>query len=291
MIKNILVSATGGPADPAVFEAALKVARLHGAHLAFVHARLDVTDVLVSMASGGMGVGAGGLDQVTIDRMEGDAMALQTRTQSGVQEFCKSNGVPLAAKAPQDGVSASFTAEIGALSRVVPEHARFADLVVVGGPQPGREAAREAQEAGLMQSGRPTLIVPASVPARFPGTIVIAWKDTAEATRAVMAATPLIEAASRVVVISVGEDTTEDEQDVADQLVANLAWHNPHTTSLVVATDGRGAVQTLLDEAHALDASLLVMGGFSHSRMREALFGGFTQTVLDGVDLPVLMVH
>ena len=33
------------------------------------------------------------------------------------------------------------------------------------------------------------------------------------------------------------------------------------------------------------------MGGYSHSRLREVVFGGFTNRILSGVDLPVLMAH
>jgi nucleotide-binding universal stress UspA family protein len=40
-----------------------------------------------------------------------------------------------------------------------------------------------------------------------------------------------------------------------------------------------------------LSASLLVMGGYGHTRLREAIFGGFTRHVLAGADIPVLMFH
>ena len=50
-------------------------------------------------------------------------------------------------------------------------------------------------------------------------------------------------------------------------------------------------MDVLLQEAGRLDASLIVMGGYSHSRLREVVFGGFTHRVLWGIDLPVLMAH
>jgi nucleotide-binding universal stress UspA family protein len=291
MIKYILVSATGGPGDDAVFDAALKIARPFDAHLEFLHARLDVTEVMVSMATGGMGLGTGAMDQATIDRMEADAGVLQTKAQLAVESFCAAHDIRFGVTGPEDGVTAAFTGKVGSISRWIAEHGRFADLIVVGGPQPGREAVREAQEAALMESGRPTLIVPARVPETLLGTIVIAWKDTQEAARAVTAAMPLLDRAAQVVVVSVDEQGDTAASDTANQLAASLIWHNKATSIRHVAAAGRKPVAAMLEEAKSLDACLLVMGGFSHSRLREVLFGGFTQTVLEGVDRPVLIMH
>lgn len=291
MIKYILVSATGGAGDDAVFDAALQIARPFGAHMEFLHARLDVTEVLVSMATGGMGLGAGVMDQVTIDRMEVDGTALQAKALKSVQAFCAAHDVTFGVTEPAEGVTAAFTAEVGAISRWIAEHGRFADMVVVGGPQPGREAARESQEAALMESGRPTLIVPGTVPAALLDTIVIAWKDTQEAARAVTGAMPLLDMAKKIVVVAVDEAAETAADDTADKLARSLTWHNPATTTRHVKAEGRKPIQALLDEAHTQNATLLVMGGFGHSRVREILFGGFTQTVLDGIDRPVLIMH
>jgi nucleotide-binding universal stress UspA family protein len=55
--------------------------------------------------------------------------------------------------------------------------------------------------------------------------------------------------------------------------------------------DGRSPVETLLAAAHSANADMLVMGGYSHSRTREIMFGGFTRRILSNADLPVLMAH
>ena len=142
-----------------------------------------------------------------------------------------------------------------------------------------------------METGRPTLIVPQTLPATLFGTVVIAWKDTPEAARAVTGAMPVLDRAAKVVVMSVGEGETPDASDTADLLVRSLIWHNKATVAQHVPAHGRKPQAALLEEAKALGASLVVMGGYSHSRLREVLFGGFTQTVLDGVELPVLIMH
>jgi nucleotide-binding universal stress UspA family protein len=52
----------------------------------------------------------------------------------------------------------------------------------------------------------------------------------------------------------------------------------------------RGAAETLLAAASE-HAALVVMGAYGHSRLREWVFGGFTQSVLHGTKVPVLMMH
>jgi nucleotide-binding universal stress UspA family protein len=40
-----------------------------------------------------------------------------------------------------------------------------------------------------------------------------------------------------------------------------------------------------------MPADLLVIGAYSHSRMRQVVFGGVTEHVLDHAELPILMTH
>ena len=70
-----------------------------------------------------------------------------------------------------------------------------------------------------------------------------------------------------------------------------LSWHNPKTTLQRLKQDERPAVETMLAAAGAVEADVLVMGGYGHSRVREVIFGGFTRRVLTGADLPILMAH
>jgi nucleotide-binding universal stress UspA family protein len=70
-----------------------------------------------------------------------------------------------------------------------------------------------------------------------------------------------------------------------------MLWHNPGTTVRHLKQDGRPPVETMLEGAATAGADLLVMGGYSHSRVREVLFGGFTRRVLTAAELPVLMAH
>jgi len=99
---------------------------------------------------------------------------------------------------------------------------------------------------------------------------------------------PFLARAREIVVITVEEEA--DRDDEAERLVRNLAWHGLAATTLRLTPEPKGAAATLLAAAGDR-ADLLVMGGYGHSRLREWVFGGFTQLVLADAALPVLMAH
>ncbi|CAH2604483.1 Universal stress protein [Rhodovastum atsumiense] len=288
MYKYLLVPATGSATDETVFETALLAARPFSAHLEFLHVRVDVTEVVISMSTGGFGGGVAMRGMV--DKLDAEARQVEARARQEVGRFCERHGIPRGTPHPGEGLSAEFTVETGSDAQWISEYGRFADLVVVGHAQPGREVAMEVLEAALMDTGRPLLIAPRKVPQTLPGTVVIAWKDTPEAARAVAAALPLIERAERVVIVTVVEGD-ESREHSSDRLLRTLRWHNANTCVRQLGREGRRPVEVLLAEAGQLQASLIVMGGYSHSRLREVVFGGFTRHILSGIDVPVLMAH
>jgi nucleotide-binding universal stress UspA family protein len=283
MFKHILVPATGAATDKGVFATALLAARPSGAHLEFLHVRVDVTETLVAMTAGG--VGGGAALQGVVDRLEDETKAQEQKAWQAFAEFCNAAGI-----ANGTGVTADLVVETGNEAQWLAEYGRFADLVVVGRERDGEAVALDILEAALMDTGRPLLIAPKVAPEKLLGTVVIAWKDTPEAARAVSAAMPLLDQAEKIVVLTVGEDHKTD-QEACDRLQRSLRWHNPATSVQFLERGGRAPVDVLQDAAKSLGATLLVMGGYSHSRLREVVFGGFTQRMLAGCDLPVLMAH
>ncbi len=145
--------------------------------------------------------------------------------------------------------------------------------------------------ASIVDSGRPTLVVPAvgSYTAAG-GPVLLAWKASREAARAVSAALPWLRLATAVHVAQRPEDARhEAAPDPAlarwlqlQGVQAPLRWHR-----LGDAEVGEG----LLSLAAEVGAELLAMGCYGHSRAREWVLGGATRTVLRSMTLPVLMVH
>ena len=136
MFKTILVPAGGAETDTPVFETALAVARLSAAHLVFLHIRVDVRDVIASMAAGDLGASGVGMGSL-IDEMEADATKFQAAAKSAVEAFCAREKIPMA-EAPTagtgaaQGVTAEWRTEIGRLSDSISAYARATDLMVAG---------------------------------------------------------------------------------------------------------------------------------------------------------------
>jgi nucleotide-binding universal stress UspA family protein len=287
MIKTILVPATGSDSDNAVFVSALAVARVFGAHLEFLHVRPDAAAMAVGMAADGGGATMVGS---LITRLEEEADARETKANQLFQDFCKGEGLALCDAPPApSGPSARWLRQIGAEPYWVTEYGRTVDLVVVGRPVEDEGVSLETIEGALVDSGRPLLIPPMAPLATLPETIVIAWKATREAARAVTAALPFLQIAKQIVIMTVVEDQRAPEEEV-ERLMAGLRWHGVPVSVLHLQPNGHSAADTLLAAARE-HAALLVMGGFGHSRLREWIFGGFTLHVLRGAEVPVLMAH
>lgn len=181
------------------------------------------------------------------------------------------------------------------------QQALYADLLVLGQHDPSdTEAAAvpaDFAESVLVVSGKPALIIPyAGEPASLGQTVVIAWKETREAARAVAAAMPLLQRAARIHVLS-WDGVEADEPAVPPGAGAMLDLDSYLRAHGLQATWHRGGQapdevgEIILSRAFDLGADLLVMGCYGHSRAREWVLGGTSRTVLRAMTLPVLMSH
>jgi nucleotide-binding universal stress UspA family protein len=289
MIKTILVPATGTDIDMASYAAALPVVHRFAAHLAALHVRIDPVEVAVAMSTEGSG---GTLLEGIIDSITRDADATEAKALSRFDKFCSDAGFPLIADptANPQLPSAMFHVETGQQVRWMSAYGMTADLAIASRGLPGDDAtARNTLEALLIETGRPLLIPGPSAPAPdFADRVTIAWKPTAQAARAVAFAMPFLTRAKIVTVLTVEEE--EGRRDEAQRLVNYLAWHGIRSTAERLSPAAGGAVATMLGAASER-GGLLVMGGYGHTRLREWVFGGFTQSVLSHAELPVLMAH
>jgi nucleotide-binding universal stress UspA family protein len=288
MIKTILVAATGNDSDAATFTAALAIARPFAAHLEMLHVRLDPVALAVAMTTD---AGGGALAAGLIEQLEKDSQERERKAHEIFTRFCSGAGlaaISAPTRASAAAPSAEWHVETGEEPRWMATYGVAADLIIAPRATGEGVLARATLEAVLLESGRPILIpAAAAMPAKFE-RIAIAWKPTPQAARAVAAAMPLLAGAKEIVVITVEEEA--GERDAADRLVRNLAWHGLAATILSLQPGPEGAAATLLVGVGSR-ADLLVMGGYGHSRLREWVFGGFTQLVLADAPLPVLIAH
>jgi nucleotide-binding universal stress UspA family protein len=288
MPKVILVPATGTAEDAAVFATALAAARLFGSHLVALHVRPDVRREIATMASVDMGVTAG------LDTMIADLEAQsETREKAAMQAwtaFRTANNVTLADSPGTPGITGEWRAEVGNEADWLAEHGRTSDLVIAGRGREGGVVAMDVLETALMDSGKPLIVAPDNAPATLDGPVVVAWKNTRESAKAVAAALPFIRKASKVVILTVPESSDSEPDPSPVRLAAALRWHNSVEVKTLPSGGGE-PVEILMKAAREAKATLLVMGGYGHTRLREAVFGGFTRAVLENAPIPVLMAH
>lgn len=168
--------------------------------------------------------------------------------------------------------------------------ARWFDLVILRRPEAGDHFGRAVAETAALASGTTCLLVPEPVAkALRTDHVVLAWNGSREAKRALDAGLGFLKRASQVTVAMTSEIPAErlGETDLLRHLTRHGIAAEPHH----VAADHGGAGPALLEVCASLDADLLVMGAYGHSRAAELVLGGATRTVLAEARLPVLMAH
>ncbi|MDX2274032.1 MAG: universal stress protein [Hyphomonadaceae bacterium] len=182
------------------------------------------------------------------------------------------------------------------LGRVAAVHARYADIAVMTRPVEGigGDLREELIEGVLFHSGRPALIAPPGWKGGSIGKrIAVAWDASREATRALSEADALFERAEQVTVITV--DAKPKMFGHGEMPGANIAAHLTRRGGKAEVSNvdsmGRSASAAILEQAEALGADVVVMGGYAHSRLRELVFGGATRDLLRTSTLPLLMAH
>jgi len=186
------------------------------------------------------------------------------------------------------GMSEEFPHDFAYLARQV-------DATILGQPRDGDPLIGQYAlvERCLFASGRPVIIVPAALTeVALDGTIVAAWDGSAEAARAFNDALTFLKPAQRVVVlVGVAEGESEKTAPPVDDMVAHLKRHGVTVeVALVPATEG-DVGRLLLSQGKALNADMIVMGAFHHSRWREFILGGVTLTMLEEATIPLFMAH
>jgi len=171
-------------------------------------------------------------------------------------------------------------------------HARHASLAILGPParQTTATTMLSLSERMIFASGRPCLLVPNEWPAeRIGSRIVVGWNGGREATRAIADAMPLLTAAETVHLVVVPDARIQElyGEDPGADMAAHLARQG--VSVVLEQCQGENAGTVLLDRCAAVGADMLVVGAMGRPRISEFVLGGATRTVLDRVDLPVLL--
>ena len=179
-------------------------------------------------------------------------------------------------------------------ARYVLQHARCADVIVCGGRSDAFSDPFATITPGdlVMEAGRPLLVVPDPVDWLDPRSVLVGWKDTPEARRAIVAALPMLRKAKDVVVAEIVG--AEDGQAAAVKRVRDVVrWLSRHgvSASELVAPHERDATVQLDALAANVGARMVVAGAYGHSRFRELVLGGMTQYLITQTTRCALLSH
>lgn len=193
----------------------------------------------------------------------------------------------LTAKKMKTG-KASFHSAIGRAEEILAVRGRVADLIVM--PRTDENVNyTSAAEGALFGSGRPVLLVPpAKEVKKLNGKALIAWNGSREAAHTVAFALPYM--THNKVSILTNQEGREFPLS-ADDLKTYLNHQGIEAEILTYMDEGAPLGAAILNTGRMIDAGMIVMGAWSHSRLREYILGGVTDYMLHNADIPVFMAH
>ncbi len=272
MFKNLLVVLEEGPSVVTAY--AVSMAKRLDARVTAVRPRRDSA----GLADGSM--------EARLELASGNQETRKGKAREALEAFgaaAKAAGVEAEILLPEDWQDPSRE-QIAAFARAF-------DFTVVGQAEPGR-SPRNDEIAGqlLLESGRPVLVVPAiqRAPATF-ARVAVAWDGSATAARAFGDAMPILERADKVEVVSVTTAHSPHAIVQGGERLAQRLVRGGVAATFKRLPSEEDAANALLSYVADTGADLLVAGGYGHSRLREALFGGVTRTFLSSQTLPMFL--
>jgi nucleotide-binding universal stress UspA family protein len=285
-MRGILVHVDEHRALQAVLTSALLVARRFDGQIDGLHARPGAPRI-IPVAPEGAFIPASEIVE-DLERADRD---LDRQLRERFDAFMREHGVPgvgsvlagaeVAARWRDDAVT-GYEA-IGSIGRAY-------DLIVVGRPLPGAAVpSMSALEAALFESGRPILIAPPTPPDKIGEVVVVAWNGSTETARTIALAMPFLTQAETVVVLSVEDGMVPGPSGA--EIAQGLVRNGIAARTQQIRAGERSTGAAILEECAAQGADLLLKGAYTHSRLRQMIFGGATSHILGAAELPVIMAH
>ena len=275
--RNLLVHVDDSKANAKSLEAAIVLAQAHGAHLTGIYAAIEPAlpgNVVAEVPA------------QLLDVLREQAVESTTAAKAAFTEIVE-----------RAGLSSDFRSAHCSSSRVaeaVALHARYADLTVLGQPEPvdGGEVDAVVPEDVVLSAGRPALVIPYIGAGKEIGRrVMVAWDGGREAARAVNDALPLLEKAESVAVLVINPSRGGHGEQPGADIALHLARHGITVEVQHIEVRGLSTGNALLSRLADEGVDLLVMGAYGHSRLRQMVLGGVTRAVFQQMTVPVLMSH
>lgn len=199
------------------------------------------------------------------------------------------------AAAQKKGVKAEVITErshLHSTPEIAADHARLADLVVAGVCNQGMLSELLVAESLVFQSGRPVIVVPDDHETGYrAASVVVAWDFSRVAARALSDALPILQRASKVKLVTFGDDKSFASSVTMEQVLSALRNRGVEAESDQLNRGNHTIGDAINSAVEIANADLLVMGGFGHSRFRDFVLGGATRSVLTAPAVPTLLSH
>lgn len=284
-MKRIFVPLLGELGDRSALDAAGKLLADTGGYVDARVLRRDPRDVLPIV---GEGFGAAMIDEVMSAAEQGAKEREETAKQT-FDAWVDASGAKVGAAPDSGGLTATFEALVGPVPGVEVAAERVCDAVICARAPKDVSPDRAALlEIAVMEAGRPVILVPDAEIESIATTIVLAWNGSAEAARAVSMSMPLLTRSKRVVVVTV------DDGDVSaspEELATTLRCNGIEADAVKAEMDRAGVAATLEVEAGKQHADLILIGAYSHSRVREFVMGGVTDDALTEGSVPMMLAR
>ena len=276
--KSIVTFTCDATRDRSAIEMARGLGEAEGAHLSVVCLGID------RIQPGPYYAGASAVAlQMSLEEAQTEARAAETEANRLLKGAALSWDVT------------ALAVQLGTLGNVVASRAEFADLVVL--PKPYGEGRTQEDvailEGALFGTRAPVLVVPPDQTGPLAANrILIGWNQSPEALAAIRAALPLLRKASAVTIAIIDPPSHgRDRSDPGGLLAEMLARHGVRADIAVLARTMPRVSDVMCRQANDIEADLIVMGAYGHSRLREAILGGATRNMLEVSPVPVFMAH
>ncbi len=233
-------------------------------------------------------IGCSGAD-IVLPVMMGDGMIIDTGFIESQREAIEARLAHLRSKfldLAGTGIDVEWRGDVKNPTELLTANASAADLIVTGSPEGAKtgDPNRSVDLGSLMlQVGRPVLVAAGGAEHLLARTVLVAWKDSREARRAVTDSIPFLKSANDVVVAAVERKDGEPARQGLADVVALLKRHGIKARSELLA--GKNEGEQLLNLAASIHSDLAVAGAYGHSRLREWIFGGVTRSLLDDIKI------
>jgi len=266
---RIMAPLSGGAGDKAAVAAAAMLAEPFQAEMLGVYTPADVADVMPWMGEGFLG----GVQTTALESLKEAAQAGEAAARAAMDTIAYPKSRFLALQTP---VWAGLSAE-----------SRLSDVVVfTSDPGRGRGPLAEAFQQMVADEQRPVLIARDGL--KVGGSVAVAWDGGKEASRAARLALPLLEKASKVVILAAPKASSRSFDP--GRLQSYYAARGV-TAEVDVLPDSGDAAPVLLYAARKAQADILVAGAFGHPRLQEFIFGGTTRTLLNSDEPSLFLSH